>query len=442
MKSRTVVDVWLADLTFPGYMDPLIRLGEAFERAHPEYRINIEGHHYRRIAEEVHHAAERGRPPAVAEYYYSGTLAARDALTRDGRPLFTSVEKAVAGRKEILGEPVVLDDIEPPLRDYYTYDGDLTSMPTVATTSLLYTNTTLLNAAGVSRVPRTWNELEAACEAVARLPQGPPHAVTWANHGTLFQQAIAMQGGLLADHGNGRSGRPLTVNLASEEMLAWARWWRRLHREGHYLHSGKTADWLGTFQAFATQQVVFRFSSSIDVTNTVQAGENGGFGVEVSRLPYNDDVPYGGNVIAGTSLWLADGLDQATQDGALAFMQYLNSPANAAEWHKSTSFIPITRASFDLLEGEGWFDKHPYHRVAGDQVNGAHGAPGSLGALLGDFAGTHDAMTQAMDDVLSRGADPAARFAQANEEAQRRLDRYHADCRGPGPRGPHCFAVD
>ncbi|MFF5207152.1 extracellular solute-binding protein [Streptosporangium sp. NPDC000396] len=453
MNSKVVIDVWVADLTFPGYMDRLRRLAEEFDAAHPEYHVNIRGCDFRTLPLEISQAAAQGRPPAVAECYFYITQAARDILKNDGTPLFTSVEKAIGGRKEILGEPVVIDDIIPAVRDYYTYDGDLTSMPSVATTMLLYANADLLRAAGVSEMPRDWDEVEAACGRIAELPDGPSHGITWSNHGLFFQQAIAVQGGLLADHDNGRSGRATSVDLASKEMLAWATWWQRLHQDGHYLYTGKIPDWEGTFKAFATQEVAFRITSSNDLNYMVQAAESGGFGIEVSRFPDNGRAPYGGNALAGTSLWLADGLDEVTRDGALAFLQYMHNPHNAADQHKANSFIPVTNASFALLEEEGWFDKHPYHRVASDQLKTypAHRATGGLdaatpppswGALFGDFAGVQDVMTRAMGDVLTHGADPVARFTEATAEAQKLLDDYRADCLQAGPRSPDTLRVE
>jgi sn-glycerol 3-phosphate transport system substrate-binding protein len=237
-------------------------------------------------------------------------------------------------------------------------------------------------------------------------------------------------------------------------MLAWVEWWRRLHANGHYLYTGKIPDWEGTFRAFSTKQTAIRISSSNDVDYTALAAKNGGFSLGVGIFPYNDQVRYGGNAVAGTSLCLASGLDQATEDGALAFLQFAHNPRNAADRHKANSFIPITQASFDLLESEGWFDEHPYSRVPSDHVSrypaGAviagdaarDTAPPSRGALIGDFAGNQDSMCQAMGDVLALGADPVERFTQATAEAQQRLDDYYADSRDAGPRSPESLRVE
>jgi sn-glycerol 3-phosphate transport system substrate-binding protein len=452
--STVVVDVWVADLTFPGYMDRWMKLGEEFDRAHPDYHVNIVGQDFRTLPLQLAEAAATGYSPAIAEYYFYMIQQARDLIRPDGQPLYTSVEKAVAGRTEILGEPVVTGDVIPAFREYYSYDGDLTAMPSVGTTSLIYANTDILGRAGVTRLPETWSEVEAVCAAIAALPDGPPHAITWANHGTFYQQAVASQGGLLSDRDNGRAGQATTVEMASKEMLAWAQWWRKLHQDGHFLHTGKIPDWEGTFGAFARGDVALRISSSNDVNYMVQAARDGGFGLGVGICPYNEEVPYGGNAVAGTSLCLANELDQATQDGALAFLQFAHNPRNDADRHKHNSFIPVTYAGFALLESEGWFTEHPYHRVPSDHVSrypaGAilpEGAdrntpPPSRGALIGDFAGNQDVMCQAMGQVLAEGLDPVERFTAATAEAQRLLDDYHADLAEGGPRRPDSLRVE
>jgi sn-glycerol 3-phosphate transport system substrate-binding protein len=446
--GTVVVDVWVADVTFPGYMDRLRKLADEFDQAHPGYHINIQGIDFRKLPLEIARAAERGAAPHVAECYFYIVQAAMDFRTRSGGPLFTSLERAIDGRTEILGEPVVIDDIVPAMREYYTYNGELLSMPSIGTTSLLFSNTDLLGAAGVTTNPRTWDEVESVCATVAGSAGRPAYPITWSNHGTFFQQAVASQGGLLVDNGNGRSGRARYADMTSPQMLAWATWWQRMHRAGHYLYTGKIPDWQGTLRAFAEGEVAIRISSSNDVNYMVASARAAGFGIEVSEFPYNSHVPYVGNAIAGTSLWLADGLDRATADGALAFLQYMHNPRNCAERHKANSFLPATHASFRLLEEEGWFAEHPYHRVASDHLSryldgrtDVTGPPPSTGAVFGDFAGNQDVMTRAMDGVL-RGADPAARFAQAQDEAQRLLDAYEADRTGGGPWRPESLRVE
>lgn len=427
-NGRTVVTVWFATHPFPGYMDPLEKMAREFENAHPGYRLDVVGHDFREMPAKVVAAVAEGNPPDVAEYYHTASQLARDTRDRDGRPLFTSVTRAVAGRRSILGEPVVLDDIVPTIRDYYSYRGELVSMPMTATTTLLFSNATLLRAAGLPRPPATWAELEAACDAISALDSGPRHGVTWPLHGWIFQQAVAEQGALLADADNGRTGRATRVHLDSPEMLRFATWWKKLHDTGRHLSTGEPGDWLAGLEAFVQQRVAFAVFSSAMCGVALHMAGAAGFDVAVSASLRRGEVPYAGHTISGQSLWLRDGLDEATRDGALAFLQFLDNPGNVAEWHHTQGFIPVTQAGSALLEEQGWFDEHPFHRAASDQVRTSDRSPAALGAFLGGFAGIQRLAMGAMQDVLTGGAEPAARFRRADAEAQDLLRAHNARC--------------
>jgi sn-glycerol 3-phosphate transport system substrate-binding protein len=118
MTEKIVITVWIGEHPFPDYADPIMAAAAAFNQAHPEYHVAIEGHDYRAIPAEVVDAVEQGNPPDLVEYYFTATQTARDTLGSDGAPLFTSIEKAIAGRTEILGEPVLIDDIVQAARGY------------------------------------------------------------------------------------------------------------------------------------------------------------------------------------------------------------------------------------------------------------------------------------------------------------------------------------
>ncbi|MGW4637253.1 extracellular solute-binding protein [Sphaerisporangium sp. NPDC004334] len=441
-SGKIVIDAWFSGYTFPNFLEPIKQRAREFEELYPRYQINVGSSYFQNLAADVAQAAQEGRPPTIASYYSGATQLARDTLTKDGRPLFTSVEKAIAGRTEILGQPVVLDDMVIAGRNFYTIDGTFAAMPVTLSTMHMYTNLTLLRAAGIQEVPRTFQEVEAACAAIARMDDAPPHRISWANDGKFFQQMLAHQGGLLTDANNGRDGRATSVDLLSPQMMAFVLWWSRLHRDGHFLHSGKLEDWAGCAQAFREQRVVFRFSSSFEAPYMVKAGQEHGFEVAVTPTPYNADYPFAGNWIGGDGIWLRDGLDEETRDGALAFMQYLNNPRNAAEWHKVYGSAPVTNAAAALLEAEGWYDEHPYHRVTTEQLNSTTGVPGAETPIVGHFAQIQHAMMYALEDIMALGADPVERFTQAAKEAEELLAEYGRRCLVNGPRPAHCTLID
>lgn len=446
---RIGISVWLEDLYVPhlaGDQQPnRADIGMAaaaeFNQAHPEYLVQVKSHDFHTMPAMVARAAELGDPPDVAELYSSFTRSALDTLGRDGSPLFTPVGRAIAGRAEILGEPVVLGDVVPAVRDHFRYEGELASMPRIASTAVLYANMTMLARAGVAEPPRTWREVTAACRAVARLPDGPAHAITWPNCYWWYMQSVAQQGGLIADHGNGRAGRAEKISLDSSEMLAFVTWWQRLHQDGHYLYTGKVRDFEGCFAAFEYQQVALVLSSSVDAAHLLRRGERQGFTVKASRMPFNDEVALAGNMMGGSSLWLAAGLSKVKQDGALAFLQHLISPPHAAELARLYQRVPITGGAAGVLGREGWFRRNPDLRVPSDQLEAADGSPAALGPVIGRYADIAGELTGAMHDVLAEDAEPAARFTRAAKRAQRILDAYNAYCAGPPRRSPRDLVI-
>lgn len=444
MTTKTGISVWLSDpasYKMADQPDLAVTAAREFNEKHPEYLVEIKPHDFRTMPGIVAQAAEQGAAPDIAEFHFTLTRTMMDALGSDGAPLFAPIDQAIAGRTDILGEPVVLDTMLPSALEYYRYAGGLTSIPRTASTLVLYANMTILNRAGITEPPRTWREVEAACEAVAALSDGPSHRIAWPNCYWFFLQSVGQQGGLIADHDNGRSARPEKVDLASAEMMAYVEWWQRLHQNGHYLYTGIPVDFPGCFEAFENQDVALLITSSVDATHLMQRGERRGFTVEASRMPYNDEARFAGNHLGGFSLWLASGLSKEKQDGALAFIQYLNNPHNAAEWAKLHWRIPFTKPSIDVLAAEDWFVHNPNHQPASDQAEATDCSPASFGPLMGDHAAIVGKLTSAMHDVLVDNVEPIARFASASEEAQQILEAYNSYCDGPPRRAPRDYTV-
>lgn len=418
------VPVWIAFTD--DRLDWTRDVADALNQQLDGYQITVQGYdNYEALFDATLLAVDQGDSPAVVQYFEAATTEANDAVSASGDPLFTSVTEAIGSRDEILGVPVVIDDIVDAAANYYTIDGELTSMPWNTSSAIMFTNRDLMEEAGVSEIPTTWQEVQEACDTIMGSDAAPENCITWPNHSWFVEQSIAQQGEVLADNDNGRSGRAEEVNIDSDAMVDYVGWWKDLHDAGHYVYTGVQRDWDGTYNAFASQQVPFLIYSSSDTTLLTEEGESGGYEVEASFMPHNADRDEGGNIIGGATLWLLDGLDEGTQDAALAFMNFINNPENAASWHRETGYIPITNESVALLEDEGWFEENPNSAVAGEQLEAAPDSPATAGVLMGNFVAIRDVITGAIEDVLVNDLDPAERMTQADEEAQRLLEDYN-----------------
>lgn len=216
----TEVDVWIG---FTDYrLDWTQERADEFSAAHADYQVNVQGYDsYEALFQATTLAAQQGDPPAVVQYFEVATQEARDAVAPSGDPLFASVESALAGRTEVLGEPVVLDDVVAAARDYYTTDGEFSSMPWNTSSTLLYANGDLLDAAGVAEVPATWAEIEAACESLADLDE-PPHSLHHLAQPRLVLRTVDRPAGRAARRQRQRPGRPGgagAAGLAGDALL-------------------------------------------------------------------------------------------------------------------------------------------------------------------------------------------------------------------------------
>ncbi|MDH3294270.1 MAG: extracellular solute-binding protein [Acidimicrobiia bacterium] len=409
------------------------RLGFAQDRAaefsaeHPEYIVEVTAFDsYNTVFEQAQLAIDEGNPPEIIHFFEAATQEALDAVNADGDPIFTSVTDAIGDRTEILGEPVVLGDVVSAATNYYTIDGELYSMPWNTSSTTMFSNMDILNAAGITEPPATWAEVEAACDAIMALPDAPSEGcITWPNHGWFYEQSLGQMGADLVNNDNGRSDRATEIFLDSPEAVAYVEWWSGLEQAGHYVYTGVQRDWDGTSAAFQAQNVAMLIYSSSDTTALTQAGVDNGFEVRSSYMPYNQDIAYEGNLIGGATLWLANGLSTAEQDGALAFLNFFSNPENAAEWHKLTGYIPITNAAVDMLADEGFYDESPNSAVASEQLDAAANTPAATGALVGNFVAIRDVVTAAVEDILVNDVDVKERMGSAQAEAQQLLDDYN-----------------
>jgi sn-glycerol 3-phosphate transport system substrate-binding protein len=123
-------------------------------------------------------------------------------------------------------------------------------------------------------------------------------------------------------------------------------------------------------------------------------------------------------------------LPKEKEDGALAFLQHqLNESHAAARMYEPgypLTSLPITTAAHQRAAADDWVDPYPGYRAAVEQVTTAERSHASAGPMVGNLNGINIAITEAIEDVLLNGAEPAARFRAATEQAQQVLDRYNA----------------
>lgn len=450
-QDTTEVRVWVAFTD--NRLDWAQQKAAIFNEAYPQYNVVVEGYNnYEELFSATALAAEQNALPAVVQYF---EVASQDAIDSG---YFKPVAAALGERTEINGLDVNLEDFIGPVAAYYTIDGQFNSMPWNISSAIMFTNQTMLNAAGVTAVPTTWAEMDAACNIIMAAENAPEFCFTWPNHGWFFEQWLAQQNAEFANNGNGRDARATEVSWNSDAAVSVLTWLKDQKDKGHLYYSGAQGgnSWSTVDQSFSSQQVAMAIYSSSDTATYTNIGKENGYEVVASFMPYNQDAEGGwtGNLIGGASLWLVDGLSTEVEDGALSFMVWLTNTENAAEWHQVTGYLPVRESSVELLntadwysaletngasqvwmddasiqasQGEIWFEANPNFRVAADQLTQSQQTPATAGALMGNFPAIRNIVTAAIDTyLLTDGADAATILSDAAANANTSLQEYNA----------------
>jgi sn-glycerol 3-phosphate transport system substrate-binding protein len=424
-------------------LDWIVDTADRFNAEYPQYNVIIENPgDYFQILDQYTLAAESGEQPEIAQFFDAGLQFAADS------GFFKPADEIIAGRNEVLGQEVNFDDIIPVIGRYYTIDGVWQSVPWNTSTAISYANMDILNSVGIEEVPATWDDLLALCEAVQPLVEAGEleGCAAWPFDNWFTEQWIAGMGGFLVDQENGRVGRATEVLLTSDEMLSIADFYTELYTNDYYVYTGTRRDWGGTRALFGQGEVAFALFSSASARGVTEDALASGFEVGTGKLIHNSDFEYNGNILGGATMWITDGLDPEVEEGAMAFLLYLNNTENSASHHTASGYVPIRQSSVDLLqsleagneifwdvqtnsridiEGSNWFEENPNFLTASTQLAESTVNNSSAGAKFGTFRETRDFIERAMEDIMLNGADPMATLEATKEEVDNLLEEYN-----------------
>ena len=424
-QDSAKVEVWIAFTD--ARLDWTKAKAEEFHAQFPDLPVvDVVGKpNYETLFADAATAAEQNALPAVLQYF---EVASQNAIDSG---YFKAIADAVGDRTDINGVPVKLDDFIGPVAAYYTIDGKFNSMPWNTSSAIMFSNMTLLNAAGVDAPPATWAEMEAACALVMAADNAPQYCFTWPNHGWFFEQWIAQQNAPFANNDNGRTERATELVFNGDAGVATLSWLKDMHDKGYLYYSGAQGgdSWGTVDQAFNSQEVAMAIYSSSDTAIYTDTGEQNGYDVTASYMPYNQDAPGGwtGNLIGGASLWLTNNLPTDIEDAALTWLFWLTNSDNTADWHKTTGYMPIRLSAVQALTDDGFYTENPNYIVAANQLANSQNTPATSGALLGDFPAVRNIVTAAIDKaLLTADADIKAILDQAVADANKDLAEYNA----------------
>ncbi|CAN7694668.1 extracellular solute-binding protein [Mesorhizobium sp. LjRoot246] len=390
----------------------------AFNKSQEKDKVTCVGQGSYEVAMQKAIAAFRaGNAPALLQVFDAGTL---DIMLSD----------AAIPLSEALPD-VKWDDYITGARSYYqASDGRLFSQPYNASTLVFYTNKTLLERAGVTKTPETWEEVIDAARKLKASGVTCPYG-TNAEPWIIFEQFAARHGEPIATKDNGYGGLDaeyvFNKGLIAQHMQNLKAW----RDEGLVRLDVDTK--AGKFvSAFTSGECAMMEGSSGSYT-TALAGFGGKYELTVSLTPMYAGHERHNTLVGGGSIWLMKGHSDEENAASKAFLNFLRQPVQQLALTEATGYVPVTQSALDTVRTSGKQDQPAFKAAAlGIESLNEPATPASRGIRLGFYTqfragwteevqkafNGEQTMQQALDNAKTRGDELLKRFAATYGDAK------------------------
>lgn len=311
------------------------------------------------------------------------------------------------------------NDFPAQIRDYYSLDGKMYSIPLGSSTAIMYYNADLLKAANIQTPPKSYKEIEEAAKLVKATTEGKDKiGMLFSTDPWPVEQYLGNNNVDYVNMENGRAGTATEVTYINGEGKAIFNWINGMVKDGigQYYTNGKDAD-----AAFIGGRGVVYVQSSA-VLSEIQA--NAPFEVGVSYLP-NISGEFNGSTVGGNSLWITKVGNEATQNASWEFLKYVSSPKFQAYWSTNTGYVPTTKRAYDEAEFKEAAAKNPQMMVAIDQLNSSKATAATSGASFGSFPEARANMKVAIEKMFASNESIDKILEDVAKTTNKDIERYN-----------------
>ena len=318
-------------------------------------------------------------------------------------------------------------DFEQNVLAYYKLDEKLYGMPFNTSSSILYYDKDLFKAAGLdpNRPPRTFDEVSEYARKLTKQEGGnvSQYGFHQAIYGWLFEQYMAVSGGLYVDNGNGRDAKATRAVYNDDKGKAILDWWKAGVDGGYFGNFGRITN--DNAAAFDARRSAMYCESTARMRGHINASQGKGeLGTGFYPRPANAP-PEGGNIIGGACVYILKSRPPAEQQAAWEFVKYSTSAPVQAQWQADTGYYPVRRTAYDEPVSKEWVGKYPQFNTAVEQIRAVPVNRITQGAVFGVFPQARQRIEQAIEEVLLGQASTEDALNRAAEEITTAIQRYN-----------------
>lgn len=303
---------------------------------------------------------------ATYESYEDGTnTVLREAVSGD----LPDVSMQGLNRQQILVEKGIAKSLEPfiakeadfekdgyhkAMLDLGTFNGSVYGLPFSVSLPVGYYNMDVMTKAGVTAMPKTWDEVIAACKTMKSKGVSNPMFWGWNITGNWFLQALMWS----QDEPTIENGM---FNVKSDAGLTALKTMHSLFRECEM----KNLEWKEALASFSAGEIGMMFWS----TSALGAVERSKGDFELKTGPYPGigkaplGLPAGGN----SALLTSGSDDPKVLDAAWKWLKFITSGEGAADVARTTGYMPPNKAANEIILAN-FYKENPNKQTAVDQL--------------------------------------------------------------------------
>jgi sn-glycerol 3-phosphate transport system substrate-binding protein len=310
---------------------------------------------------------------------------------------------------------------EAPLKAW-SFGGVQLGMPFNSSTTVMYYNKSILEAAGISEPPTTFDEIIAVSQRLgqgiatyAHIPDTPSLA-NWIGQ-------IPGQGGMntsfVVNNRNGRDAMATQLVCGEEGTLElFLTEWKRMYDAGAVLNQSS-----GLIEMFLAEQVVF-ITASTSRMMSLLTQIDGRFELGSIYFPRINDSSNFGATISGSAMFMFDKGDADIKPAAWELLKYLASPEIQARFAVATGYLPIHQDAYNVELYRDYTVRFPQLRVGIRQMEMT--SPDMAGVIVGPSRDFFLEIQNQASDMLTAGTDSAAAARTMANALNGLLERYAA----------------
>lgn len=388
--------------------DVIVKLAEEFNASQKDYKVvpAYKGSYPDTMNAGIA-AFRAGQAPHIMQVFEVGT-ATMMAATGAVKPVHVMMKDA--------GEAFDPKSYLPTITGYYsTTKGEMLSFPFNSSSAVMWYNKDAFKKAGLdpNAPPKTWPQVfdyAKKLKAAGYANCGFSNAwATWLN----VEQLAAWHNTPIGTKANGMEGFDTVLQFNAPLFVKHLENLVEMQKDKTYDYSGRTNTGEGRF----TSGECPIFLTSSGFFGNVKA--NAKFEWANAPMPYYPDVAGApqNSIIGGASLWVMGGKSANEYKGVAKFFTFLSGTDRQVELHKKSGYLPITKAAYEKVKGEGYYKEFPYLETPLLELTNKEPTENSRGLRFGNMVQLRDVWAeeiesalagkksakQALDDAVARG---------------------------------------